>query len=71
MLKTCYLPLFRYSWQRGSRLVDDGVVGTADKEGRLTLHKLHRQMSGNYTVTAVSSRGSITTSFAVNVQCKC
>ncbi|KAG7163850.1 Nephrin-like 14 [Homarus americanus] len=52
-----------YSWWRGS----EEVGGKEGKDGELKLGVLRRQQTHNYTVTAHSPRGTLTSAFFLNV----
>ena len=60
--------LCRYRWYHGRQKVEGIETETGD--GLLKLEKVERDMSGNYTVSASSVHGGITSSFTVNVLCK-
>ncbi|XP_064102722.1 nephrin-like [Macrobrachium nipponense] len=66
-------PPVKYSWWHGPLELEgqvEPVAGRGDgqQEGRLEMRRVHRQESGEYSVTATSPRGDATASFVINVQ---
>lgn len=60
-------PPHRYQWYQGHQKLEGVETETGD--GLLKLSNVQRDMGGNYSVTASSVHGAITSSFTVNVLC--
>lgn len=57
----------RYQWYHGHQTLEGVETETGD--GLLKLENVQRDMGGNYSVSASSEHGAITSSFTVNVLC--
>lgn len=64
---TFAFPTHRYSWYQGHVKLEGVETETGD--GLLKLKNVQRDMGGNYSVTASSVHGAITSSFTVSVLC--